>query len=80
MTRSRTRMMLQELLFDERPPARFQQADDSDRQRELASRQPFTALDYAVNVDKRYHPVTFNAVKGSPFEKQYRRQVPGTPE
>lgn len=40
---------------------------------ENAARQPFTALDHALN--SGHHPRLWSAVKGSPFEKQYIQTV-----
>lgn len=64
---------LLELQWDERPPVRFGYGDD-DKDREIAARSGYTAWDYALNVDKRFHPLTWKAVKGTPFERGYRRQ------
>jgi len=61
--------------FKEIPP-RLATHGSSDTDRELAATQPFTALDYALNVDRDFHPMTWRAVKGTVFEQPYRREFP----
>jgi len=45
-------------------------------ERQFAAAQAFTALDFALNVDQDFHPVTWQAVKGTVFERPYRRAFP----
>jgi len=61
--------------FKEVPP-RLITRDSREAEREFASAQSFTALDYALNVDQEFHPVTWRAVKGTVFERPYRRAFP----
>lgn len=59
--------------WEDRPPVRFGYGDDS-KDREIAARSGFTAWDYALNVDRKFHPATWKAVRGTPFEQMYRRK------
>lgn len=52
-------------------PARAHVGDNDDEEIANAARQPFTALDYALN-SGRHHPKLWQAIKGSPFEREYR--------
>jgi len=61
--------------FKEIPP-RLATRDSSDSEREFAATQAFTALDYALNVDRDFHPVTWRATKGTVFEQPYRQAFP----
>ena len=61
--------------FKEIPP-RLATSETSDAEREFAATQPFTALDYALNVDGDFHRITWRAVKGTVFEQSYRRAFP----
>jgi hypothetical protein len=61
--------------FKEVPP-RLSTHDSGDAERQFAATQAFTALDFALNVDGNFHPITWRAVKGSVFEKQYRQAFP----
>jgi hypothetical protein len=64
--------------FKEIPP-RLAISESSDTEREFAATQAFTALDYALNADQRFHPITWRAVKGTVFEQQYRQAFPQHP-
>ena len=61
--------------FKEIPP-RLVTSESSDAEREFAAAQPFTALDFALNSDHQFHPITWRAVKGTVFEHEYRRAFP----
>lgn len=64
--------LVHQLLEDDKPPY---SVGVSDQEREQASsKSPFHAMHYAVNIDKRHHPRTWAAVKGSPYEAHYRRR------
>ena len=61
--------------FKEIPP-RLATSETSDAEREFAAAQAFTGLDYALNVDQDFHPITWRAVKGTVFERPNRRAFP----
>ena len=67
--------LLDSTQFYDRPPPRYQTSDDYDTERITASRSAFTAYDHAINVDRKAHPATWRAVKGSPYEKLYRQEL-----
>jgi hypothetical protein len=53
------------------PPPHFAGRGEEDVAQ--AARSPFTAYSHAVTTGK-HHPRLWNAVKNSPFEKQYRQK------
>jgi hypothetical protein len=57
-------------------PPRIATGEASNAAREFAAAQAFTALDFALSVDQDFHPVTWQAVKGTVFEQTYRRAFP----
>ncbi len=67
-------ILLEETTFYDRPPPRYAASDNEDETREFASRSAFTALDHAQTVDKRFHPRTWKAVRGTVYEPTYRRE------
>ena len=54
-------------------PAYARMGDTDDAEVDNAARQPFTAMELASR-RKRHHPKLWNAVKGSPYERGYRRK------
>lgn len=77
---SHSRRLLEALLetlttTDEPLPLRYTAHAEQDEEREFACRHAFSALDYAVRVDRRFHPLTWKAVKGTVFEPAYRRAI-----
>ena len=78
--REMARRVVERLLAHrDEPPPRFRPGGGEDEQaleqeREMAARSAFTAYDHAENVDKRFHPRTWQAVKGSPYERMYRQR------
>jgi len=57
-------------------PLRLKTCESNSAEREFAATQPFTALDYALNVDQDFHPITWRGVKGTVFERSYRWAFP----
>lgn len=55
------------------PPAYAHVGDDDEQEIDNASRQAFTAHHHALQRG-RHHPKLWNAVKGSPYENEYRRR------
>jgi hypothetical protein len=70
----KSRKVLNEMLGLDLPPPKFDQTGDVDKERQIAARSAFTAMEFALSVDKRYHPITWQAVKNSPFANEYRRK------
>jgi len=68
-------VLLDMTFYNEIPP-RLARCDSNEMEREFAAAQAFTALDFALNVDQDFHPVTWQAVKGTVFERPYRRAFP----
>jgi len=62
---------LLEIRFQDRLPPR-QQFADQEQEIELATRQPFTALDYALQYGP--NPKLWAVIKGSVYEPQYRKR------
>jgi hypothetical protein len=60
---------LTEVIARDIPPAHFTSGSE-EGDIEQASKSPFTAYSHAIQVN-RHHPKLWQAVKGSPFEKQY---------
>lgn len=55
-----------------RPPVKFTTGSE-EKDIEQAIRQPFTAMDYAL--DHGHHPKLWQAVKDSPYASQYMERV-----
>jgi hypothetical protein len=64
---------VKEDLLHQTDQAPYAFADDPDAELDQAVRQPFTAHEYATRYN-RHHPRLWKAVKGSPFERDYRRR------
>jgi hypothetical protein len=56
---------------DDKPGYAFH--DDDDTELEVAARSPFTAHDLALRRNK-HHPKLWQRVKGSPYEREYRKK------
>lgn len=60
---------------DTKPPRASYGSADKDR--EQAARTAFGAYNHALEVDRAFHPLTWQAVQGSVYEEPYRRQFMG---
>ena len=61
-----------EMKWDDLPPAYAHIGADEEAEIEDAARFPWNAMNYAQRT-RKHHPKLWAAVKGSPFEKEYRR-------
>jgi hypothetical protein len=70
----KSRELLKEMLGMDLPPPKWDQTGDIDKERAIANRSAFTAMEFALSIDKRYHPLTWEVIKNSPFANEYRRK------
>jgi len=68
-------LVSEEGFADTKPPRASFGTADTDR--EQASKTAFGAYNYALEVDRAFHQVTWQAVQGSVYEEPYRRQFMG---
>jgi hypothetical protein len=63
------------MLARERKPVVARIGDNEEEEIDNAARQPFTAYDHALRTGK-HHPKLWNAIKGTPYARQYLQRFP----